>query len=168
MARPVWRRLPPGDLEAFATWLEGLPKAGGPRYGLLGVKASWWSRLGGGARPFVVLLAGGRLAFSKRSFRRHDELTRDERPIGDLESMSVRRGLLLESVKFTFTDGYSIRVGSLPRRQSLPLGRFREGEEGALDPAGLTPEQLTNFYQAMVAVGLRPAGPRAEPGPAQS
>ena len=61
MASLVWKRLRPEDLEAFRAYLAALPTAGGPRYGLLGVKASWWTRLGGGARPFVVLLVGGGL-----------------------------------------------------------------------------------------------------------
>jgi hypothetical protein len=158
VARPVWKRLRPEDLEAFRAYLEGLPQAGAPRYGLLGVKASWWTRLGGGARPFVVLLAGGRIALSKRSLRGHREVTRDRYPFTDLEGMKVRRGLLLESVRLTFADGYSCRVGGLPRWQSRPLERYLAGETDALDPSGLTPEQLTNFCQAMAAVGLRPGG----------
>ncbi len=157
MARLVWKRLRPEDLDAFRAHLEGLPPAGGPRYGWLGVKASWWTRLGGGARPFVVLLAGGRIALSKRSFRRHRSVTRDQYRLGDLEKMKVRRGLLLERVRLTFADGYCLRVGGLPRRQSLPLERFLAGEADALDPSRLTPEQLTNFCQAMAAVGLWPA-----------
>lgn len=164
MARMVWKRLRPEDLEAFRLYLEGLPRAGGPRYGLLGVKASWWTRLGGGARPFVVLLAGGWIALSKRSFRGHRDITRDRYPRGDLKRMKVRRGLLLESVRLTFADGYSLRVGGLPRRQSRPLERYLAGEADALDPSRLTPEQLTNFCQAMAAVGLWPGGPpRSQP-----
>ena len=70
--------------------------------------------------------------------------------------MKVRRGPLLESVRLTFADGYSLRVGGLPRRQSRPLERYLAGEADALDPSRLTPEQLTNFCQAMAAVGLWP------------
>jgi hypothetical protein len=158
VAAMVWKRLPAQDLEAFRAYLAGLPAAGGPRYGLLGVKASWWTRLGGGARPFVVLLAGGRLALSKRSFRGHRDITRDRYSLTDLKKIKVRRGLLLESVRLSFNDGYSCRVGGLPRRQSRPLERYLAGETDALDPSRLTPEQLTNFCQAMAAVGLRPAG----------
>lgn len=152
----VWKRLPPEDLEAFRAYLAALPSAGEPRYGLLGVKASWWTRLGGGARPFVVLLAGGRLALSKRSFWRHREVSRRQYPLADLAAVKVRRGPLLESVRLTFTDGYRLRVGGLPRRHSRPLELYQGGETAALDPAGLTPEQLTNFCQAMAAVGLWP------------
>jgi hypothetical protein len=160
----VWKQLRPEDLEAFRAHLDGLPRAGGPRYGLLGVKASWWTRLGGGARPFVVLLAGGWIALSKRSFRGRRDLTRDRYPFGDLKRMKVRRGLLLESVRLIFADGYSLRVGGLPRRQSRPLERYLAGEADALDPSRLTPEQLTNFCQAMAAVGLWPGGPpRSQP-----
>jgi len=166
--RMVWKQLPPEDLDAFRAFLDALPVAGRPRYGLMGVKVSWWSRLGGPARPFVVLLAGGRLALSKRSFRRRGELTRHEYPMGDLKAMKVRRGPLLEAVRFTFADGYKLRVGSLPRRQAHPLERYLAGEGEALDPAGLSPEQLTNFCQAMGAVGIAPAALRGDPGQRQS
>lgn len=166
MARLVWKRLRPEDLEAFRAHLAALPAAGGPRYGLLGVKTSWWTRLGGAARPFVVLLAGGRLALSKRSFRRHRGVSRHQYPLADLKGVKVRRGPLLESVRLTFADGYALRVGALPRRQSLPLERYLAGEAGALDLARLSPVQLTNFCQAMAAVGLWP--PRSASGPAQS
>jgi hypothetical protein len=164
VAGMVWKRLRPEDLEAFRAYLEALPRAGGPRYGLLGVKASWWTRLGGGARPFVVLVAGERIALTKRSFRGHRDVTHDRYPLGDLKRMKARRGLLLESVRLTFADGYSLRVGGLPRRQSRPLERYLAGEADALDPSRLTPEQLTNFCQAMAAVGLWPGSlPRSQP-----
>ena len=156
MNQLVWKQLPAEDLEAFRGFLVSLPAEGAPRYGLLGIKASWWSRLGGPARPYVVLLAGGRLALSKRSFRRHGEVTRRDYGLGDLQKMKVRRGPLLESVRLRFADGRKIRVGSLPRHQSAPLERYLAGEAGALDPAGLSPEQLTNFCQAMAAVGVLP------------
>jgi hypothetical protein len=162
----VWKRLRPEDLEAFRAYLAALPVSGGPRYGLLGVKASWWTRVGGAARPFVVLLAGGRLALSKRTFRTHRGRARHQYPLTDLKAVKVRRGPLLESMRLTFADGYSLRVGALPRRQSAPLERYLAGEADALDPARLSPEQLTNFCQAMSAVGLWPA--RGASGPAQS
>jgi hypothetical protein len=166
--RPVWKHLPPGDLEAFRSYLAGLPAAGEPRYGLLGVKASWWTRLGGGARPFVVLLAGGRLALSKRSFRRHRGVSRHQYPLTDLKGVKVRRGPLLESVRLTFADGHALRVGGLPRRQSLPLERYLAGDARALEPGRLSPEQLTNFCQALAAVGLWPAAAREASRPPQS
>lgn len=164
----VWKRLRPEDLEAFRAYLAALPAAGGPRYGLLGVKASWWTRMGGGARPFVVLLAGGRVALSKRSFRTHRGVSRHHYPLTDLEAVKVRRGPLLESVRLTFADGYSLRVGGLPRRQSLPLERYLAGDVDALSPARLSPEQLTNFCQAMAAVSLWPPATRGPAGERQS
>ncbi|MBN2112567.1 MAG: hypothetical protein JW785_00410 [Acidimicrobiia bacterium] len=156
MARSVWRRLPPEDLAAFRAFLDELPAAGGPRYGLLGIKVSWWSRLSGPTRPYVVLVAGGRIALSKRTFHRRREVTRHDFPLGDLKAMRVHRGPLLESARLTFADGYSLRVGGLPRWQSRPLERYLAGEADALDPGTLSPEQLTNFCQALEAVGLRP------------
>jgi len=152
----VWKQLPWEDLEAFRVYLDALPAGGRPRYGMLGVKASWWSRLGGGARPFVVLLAGGRLAVTQRSFFGHGERYRKQYPLADLQGIKVRRGPLLEGVRLAFADGYRVWVGGLPRRQSRPLERYLAGEADALEPAGLTPEQLTNFRQAMGAVGLWP------------
>lgn len=165
MARPVWKQLPPADLDAFRAYLDALPRGERPGYGMLGVKASWWSRLSGPARPFVVLFVGERVTLSKRSFSRRRELTRDEYPVADLEAMAVRRGPLLESARLTFADGYALRVGGLPRRQSRPVERFLAGEADAFDPAGLSPEQLTNFCQAVAAAGLRPAGSPAGPAP---
>jgi hypothetical protein len=162
----VWKSLSPEELAAFREHLACLPMEGGPRYGLLGVKASWWTRLGGGARPFVVLLAGGRLALSKRSFHTHRGVSRHQYRLADLRAMKVRRGPVLESVRFTFADGYRLRVGGLPRWQSRPLELYLGGGVAALDPARLTPEQLTNFCQAMAAVGLWPA--RGAPGPAEA
>ena len=161
----VWKWLRSEDLDAFRAFLDALPVAGAPRYGLLGIKVSWWSRLSGPARPFVVLLAGGRIALSKRTFHRHREVTRHDYPLGDLKAMKVHRGPLLESVRLTFADGYSLRVGGLPRWQSRPLERHLAGESEALDPSGLSPEQLTNFCQALQAVGLRPL---ASGGPGES
>ena len=167
MARPVWKQLPSEDLDAFRVHLDGLPAEYRPRYALLGVKASWWSRLSGPARPFVVVFLKDRVILSKRSFFRHRRVTRDEYPLADLEAMAVRRGPLLESARLTFADGYSLRVGGLPRWQSRPIERFLAGEADAFDPAGLSPEQLTNFCQAVTAAGLRlagsPAGPAAQP-----
>ncbi|MBM3694361.1 MAG: hypothetical protein FJW79_00225 [Actinobacteria bacterium] len=162
MARPIWKQLLAEDLEAFRAYLVGLPAEERPRYGLLGVKASWWSRLGGGARPFVALLVGDRVILSKRSFRAGREMTRHEYPAADLKAIKVRRGPLLESARLRFADGYALRLGSLPRRQTQPWERLLAGEEDALDPAGLSPEQLTNFCQAAAALGLGPDAPGAE------
>ena len=155
MARPVWKQLPPADLDAFRAYLDALPRGERPGYGMLGVKASWWSHLSGPARPFVVLFLEDRVILSKRSFFRHRRVTRDEYPVADLEAMAVRRGPLLESARLTFADGYALRVGGLPRRQSRPVERFLAGEADAFDPAGLSPEQLTNFCQAVAVAGLR-------------
>jgi hypothetical protein len=154
VARIVWRRLAPDALAAFRDYLNALPAAGRPRYGLLGIKVSWWSRLGGPARPFVVLVAGDRIALSKRSFRRRRGVTRRQYRWDELKSVAVRCGPLLESARLSFRDGYCLRVGGLPRHQARPLERYLHGEADALDPGNLTPEQLTNFCQAMAAVGL--------------
>jgi len=72
--------------------------------------------------------------------------------------VSVRRGPLLESARLFFADGFSIRVGSLPRRQSQPVERFLKEGAGAFEPARLTPEQLTNTWLACRAMGLLPEG----------
>ena len=154
MAKMVWKRLRPGDLAAFREFLEGLTPKERPVYGLLGVQASWWTRLGGWASPFVILFRGDRVIVSKRSRRGRRCVTRKEYPVGDLRRVSVRRGPLLESALLSFADGYSVRVGSLPRRQSGPVeGLLREGA-AALDPSRLTPEQLTNTCLACEAMGL--------------
>jgi len=156
----VWKRLRPEDLAAFREHLDGLPEKDRPCYGLVGVKASWWSRLGGGARPFVVLISGETITLQKRSVRRHRELSRRDYVIGDLRRVSVRRGPLLESARFSFTDGYSVRVGSLPRGQAQPMERFLVDGAAAFDPSCLSPEQFTNTYLACGVMGLLPGGLR--------
>lgn len=158
MARIVWKRLPPGELEAFRARLEGLGPGERPVYGLLGVQVSWWTRLGGPARPFVVLFRGDRVILYKRSWRGRKAVSRRQYGCGDLKRVKVRRGPLLESARLWFADGYSVRVGSLPRHQSRPVERFLTDGPAAFDPAGLTPEQLTNTRLAGEAMGLPGAG----------
>lgn len=154
MARLIWKRLRPGDLAAFREYLDGLHPRARPVYGLLGVKVSWWTRLGGCARPFVVLFQGGRVVVSQRSWRGGRAVQRREYPVAALQQVTVRRGPLLESVRLRFEDGYSVRVGSLPRHQAEPVQRFRAEGAGAFDPASLTAEQLTNTCLACEAMGL--------------
>jgi hypothetical protein len=162
----VWKRLRPGELAAFRQYLEGLGPDERPVYGLLGVKAWWWTRLGGFARPLVVLFRGDRVVVSKRSLRGRRVINRREYRVGDLLRVSVRRGPLLESIRLWFADGHSVRVGSLPRHQSDPVRRFLKDGPAAFDPATLTPGQLTNTYLACRAMGLGGAGALAdEPEP---
>jgi hypothetical protein len=161
MARLIWKQLPPDGLAAFREYLDGLSAGERPVYGLVGVKASWWTRLGGFARPFVVLFRGERVVASKRSWRGQQAVTRKEYAAAGLQRVSVRRGPLLESARLWFADGYSVRVGSLPRRQSEPVERFLKEGAGAFDPAVLTPEQLTNTCLACRAMGITVESPRA-------
>lgn len=156
MAKLVWKRLPPGEVAAFRAHLEEAAAGEGPVFGLVGVKASWWTRLGGGARPFVVLFQGDRVVLTKQAMRGRRARSRREYPLDDLRQVSVRRGPLLESARFAFADGYSVRVGSLPRRQSQPVEAFLQEGTGAFAPARLTPEQLTNTYLACRALGRLP------------
>lgn len=156
MGRMVWKRLRPEDLAGFREYLDGLPDEERPCYGLVGVETSWWSRLGGGARPFVVLIRGETITLRKRSVCRRRELSRRDYPIGELERVSARRGPLLESVRLSFTDGYSVRVGSLPRGQALPVEGFVAEGAAAFDPSRLSAGQLTNTYLACRAEGLLP------------
>jgi hypothetical protein len=132
-------------------------------YGLLGVKAWWWTRLGGWARPFVVLIRGKRIILYQRAFRGRRSVSRREYGAADLQRVSVRRGPLLESARLSFADGHSVRVGSLPRRQSEPVERFLQDGPAALDPSHLTQEQLTNTCLACEAMGLDVL-PAATPG----
>lgn len=163
MARLVWKRLSPGDLAGFRAYLAGLPPSALPVYGLLGVEASWWTRLGGGARPFVVLVRGDRIIVSKRSFWGHRAISRWEYQVADLQRVRVRRGPFLESARLTFADDRVIKIGSLPRRQTRPLERFPADGAAALAPDGLTPGQLTNTCLAWEAMGLDWAPPGAQP-----
>lgn len=163
MARMVWKRLPPGELTAWREYLENLAPSERPVYGLLGVKSSWWTKLGGPARPFVVVFRGGRVIVSKRSLRGRATVSRRQYRSQDLQRIKVHRGPLLESARLWFADGYSVRVSSLPRRQSLPVERFLAEGSAAFEPAGLTPEQLTNTCLAFEMLGLP-----TKPGPGSS
>jgi len=167
MARLVWKRLPSEDLAAFREYLDGLHPRERPLYGLVGVRASWWTRLGGFSRPLVILLRGGRIVVSKRSWLGGRAIWRREYPADGLARVAIRRGPLLESARLWFEDGYSVRVGSLPRHQSEPLERFAEEGAGALAPSLLTPGQLTNTYLACRAMGIpvgeAPASPPVSP-----
>jgi hypothetical protein len=154
MVRMVWKRLPPGELAAFRQYLEALAPRERPVYGLLGVKSSWWTRLGGPARPFVVVFRGGRVIISKRSLRGRAIVSRRQYGIQDLQRIKVHRGPLLESARLWFAGGYSVRVSSLPRRQSLPVERFLVEGPAAFEPARLTSEQLTNTCLAFEVLGL--------------
>jgi hypothetical protein len=158
MVKMVWKQLRPDDLSAFREHLATLPAEERPVYGLLGVKAWWWARLGGWARPFVVLIRGERIILYQRAFRGRRPVSRREYRVADLQGVSVRRGPLLESARLSFADGYSVRVGSLPRRQSDPVERFLQDAAAVLDPSRLTPEQLTNTCLACEAMGLLPQG----------
>jgi len=165
MARLIWKRLRPDGLAAFREYLDGLSAGERPVYGLLGVKASWWTRLGGFARPFVVLFRGERVIIYRRAFWGRRAVSRREYGVADLQGVSVRRGPLLESALLSFADGYSVRVGSLPRRHSQPVEGFLKEGAAAFDPARLTPEQLTNTCLACEAMGLsvRPAARADQP-----
>lgn len=154
MARLVWKRLPPGELAALREYLETLAPGERPVYGLLGVKSSWWTRLGGPARPFVVVFRGGRVILSKRSLRGRATVSRRQYGVQDLQRIKVHRGPLLESARLWFAGGYSVRVSSLPRRQSLPVERFLIEGPAAFEPARLTSEQLTNTCLAFEVLGL--------------
>ena len=161
MATLVWKRLRPADLAAFREYLEGLSPKERPVYGLLGVEASWWTRLGGWARPFVVLFRGERIILYKGSLRGRGAVSRRTYAVGDLARVKGRRGPLLESARLWFADGYSVRIGSLPRRQSLPVERFLTEGPSAFEPSRLTPEQLTNTCLACAAMGLSVGRPPA-------
>ncbi|MBP1633033.1 MAG: hypothetical protein H6Q11_1321 [Acidobacteria bacterium] len=163
MARLVWKRLRPEELADFRERLDALTPKERPVYGLIGVEASWWTRLGGPARPFVVLFRGDRVILYKRSWRGHHAVSRRQFKSDDLQRVKVRRGPLLESARLWFADGYSVRVGSLPRHQSGPVELFLAEGPAAFEPSRLTPEQLTNTRLAWEALGL-PAGAGQLPG----
>jgi hypothetical protein len=160
MARMVWKRLRRADLAAFREYLEALTPGERPVYGLLGVEASWWTRLGGPARPFVVLFRGDRVILHKRSWRGRGAVSRRQYGAGELQRVKVHRGPLLESARLWFADGYSVRVASLPRHQASPVERFLAEGPAALDPSLLTPEQLTITRLACEAMGLPVGRPR--------
>jgi len=156
MVKRVWKELKLDDLGVVTDHLEAMPEEQRPLYGLVGVKTSLWSQMGGGAKPFVVLIMPDRIVLSKRSVTGKKETWRKETPLSGLVDVSVRRGPMLDSAQLTFDDGYRVRVGNVPHTQIDPVTGAVERGAVALDWDELTSVQKTNCYYAFTMMELLP------------
>ncbi len=154
MVKRVWKELKPEDLATVQGYLDGLPQEQRPLYGLTGIKTSLWSRLGGGAMPYVVLFTRDRIVLSKRSVGGQKERERREYTIGDLTGVTPRHGPLLDSALFRFADGFTVRVGNIPHTQIEPVVRFLHEGLDAFDPGRLTSVQRTNCYYTFISMQI--------------
>ena len=149
MAKLVWKKLSPGDIETLLTHVEGIPESDRPLYGLVGKKRReflfWTFSLN---KPHVLYFTNDRVVLSQRSVGGAKEKSRREYGIGDLTDVRVTKGPLLESIKLAFSDGFKIKLRDVPKMQSDPVERvLREGIE-AFARNRLSDEQITNCYFA--------------------
>ena len=156
MVKRVWRALKPDDMAVVTNYLMELPDAERPLYGLTGIKTSFWSRIAGGAKPFVVLFTADRVILSKRSVGGIKQLWGDEHALSDLVDLSTRKGPLLDSALFTFANEFKIRIGNIPHTQIAPVvGLMQEGV-AALEWSRLTDVQRTNCYYTFTMMKILP------------
>ncbi len=156
MVKRVWRALKPDDMAVVTSYLTELPDAERPLYGLTGIKTSFWSRIGGGAKPFVVLLMADRVILSKRTVGGIKQLWGEEHALAELVDLSTRRGPLLNSALFTFANGFKIRIGNIPHTQIAPVVRFMNEGTGAFEWGRLTDVQRTNCYYTFTMMKILP------------
>lgn len=156
MVKRVWKELKPDDLQVLTDFLATMPEEDRPLYGITGIKTSLWSQIGGGANSFVALFLPETIVFSKRSLGGIREKTRDELPLAGLIDVSVRRGPMLDSARFTFANGFKVRVGNILHHQITPVTRLPSEGVAALDWANLSAAQKTNCYFTFAMMGLLP------------
>jgi hypothetical protein len=137
-------------------YLTELPDAERPLYGLTGIKTSFWSRIGGGAKPFVVLLMADRVILSKRSVGGIKQLWGEEHALTDLVDLSTRNGPFLDSALFTFANGFKIRIGNIPHTQIAPVAGFMKEGAAAFEWSHLTDVQRTNCYYTFTMMKILP------------
>ncbi len=156
MVKRVWKELKPNDLVTVQEHLDGLPEEGRPQYGITGIKVSFWNRLFGGNRPFVVLFLKDKIVLSRRSLGGGREKERREYPVGNLNDVTVRRGPLFDSALFRFADGYKVRVGNIPHTQIEPVVRFLNEGSRVFDAGRLSAVQRTNCYYTFTTMQVLP------------
>jgi hypothetical protein len=154
MVKRVWKELKPDDMAVVTDALEALPEDQRPLYGLTGIKTSFWSRIGGGAKPFIVLFMPGEIILSKRTLGGSKAISRMVKPLGDLVDVSVRNGPLLGSARFEFADGFEIRVGNIPHTQINPVQGFLRHGKDAFAWDALSDTQRTNCYYTYTTMGI--------------
>ena len=157
MVKHVWKELKDDDMAVVTDRLSEIPEAQRPLYGITGIKTSLWSQIGGGAKPYIVVFMPDRIIISRRNLTGKKHVSGNEHPLGDLVDVSVRNGPMFDSAKFTFSDGFSTRVGNIPNGQIDPVLRFLEQGPSAFDWASLNQTQRTNCYFTFTSMGYLPA-----------
>ena len=156
MVKHVWKELKADDMSVVTDYIATLPAEQRPLYGLVGIKTSFWSQIGGGAKPFVLLFMPDRIIMSKRSVTGSKETSHLETPLSAIRDVTVRNGPMLDSALFTFENGFSVRVGNIPHTQIEPVVRFVRDGVDAFDWNHLTDVQRTNCYYAYTMMGIVP------------
>jgi hypothetical protein len=148
MARFVWKKLKPQDMEKVLKHLDAMPEGERLLYGLTGKKRnellSWiWASAN---KPHALYFTKDRIVLSRRNISGTKEKSRKEFGIGDLAGVRVMTGPLLESIKLEFRDGFTIKLRDVAKHQSDPVERLLNEGTAAFARKGLTDEQLTNAY----------------------
>ena len=156
MVKRVWKALKPDDMAAVTGYLAGLADDERPLYGVTGIKTSFWSRIGGGAKLLIVLFMPDRIILSKRNITGVKETWSVEHALTDLVDLRSRRGPMFDSALFTFADGFKIRVGNIPHTQIAPVVRYMAEGAAALEWSRLTDVQRTNCYYTFTMMKILP------------
>jgi hypothetical protein len=158
MAKLVWKKLSPGDIETLLTHIEGIPESDRPLYGLVGIKRReflmWRFSLN---KRHALYFTNDRVVLSQRSTGGAKEKSRREYSIVDLADVRVIRGPLFESIKLAFRDGFKIKLRDVPKMQSDPVERVLREGTSAFARNRLSDEQITNCYFAYSFARLIPA-----------
>lgn len=150
MAKIVWKKLKKEDLNKLISYLEQMPDDKKPLYGLAGVKRnellSWL--IGSFNKPHIVYFTKDNIVLSRRTLFTLKEVNSKVYNINGLNNVSIRRGVLLDSIQFEFDDGLKIRLRDVDKNQSDPIEKFLKVGVGAFDKTTLSDEQITNCYFA--------------------
>lgn len=158
MAKIVWKKLKKEDLNKLIGYLEQMPEDKKPLYGLIGVKRnellSWL--IGSFNKPHIVYFTKDNIVLSRRTLFAYKEVNSRVYEINGIKNVNIRRGVLLDSIQFEFSDGLKIRLRDVPKNQSDPIENFLKAGVGAFDKTTLSDEQLTNCYFAYKNAELIP------------
>jgi hypothetical protein len=143
-----WRKLAPGEMHTFLSYLDAVPDKERPVYGISGDKSSLWQKMGGGTKHIIVLFFPDHVVFSTRSMVTRKELSRRERPLSDITGVNVIAGPMMSGVAFRFNDGSKLKVANLMHKEAEPLTRFMSEGLAAFDRSRLDEESLSYFFYA--------------------
>jgi hypothetical protein len=142
------RELSDAHRAKFFVYLDQLPPKDRPVYGFSAQKPSLWARLGGGTTYVLVLFFTDHVLFSTRRMASARETAREARLLGEIASITVAPGTLMDRAAFSFVDGATMKLANLSHAESGPLTRFGEAGLAAFDRATLTPAAVASFFVA--------------------